>query len=204
MESSEVLMMFLFMLAQMALVIGVVFGLSRTKWFKEVIDDRLTPMNCLVFIVVFGALAVAGTYLSADYKIAAVNMRDFPVIIAGFLGGPIIGLGAGIIGGVHRYTEGGVTALPCAIANILSGIVAGLVRMKLKGFPSPPAAVLTSMFLMFAHMILAAFLTEPQELGIDIVTDVTLPMVGFAMLGMAVFSLLYFDRLHQEKVLKDE
>ncbi len=204
MDTSEILMMFLLLTAQMILVIGVVFGLSRTKWFKDVVENRLTPMNCLVFIAIFGALAIAGTYLAADYLTSKVNMRDFPVLIAGFLGGPIVGLGAGIIGGVHRYFEGGATALPCAISTIMSGIVAGLVRIKLKGFPKLPIAVLTSFVLMVIHMTLVAFVSNPPEAGADIATVIAMPMIVFAVIGMMAFSFLYFDRLYPEKAAKDE
>lgn len=204
MESSEVLMMFLLMTVQMALVIGVVFGLSKTRWFREVVEGHLTPTNCLILIATFGALAVAGTYLAADYQTSKVNMRDFPVLIAGFLGGPIIGLGAGIIGGVHRYFEGGATAIPCAVSTILSGLVAGMVRMKLKGFPKLRVAVLTAFIMMVVHMTLVASVSEPRDVGVDIATVIALPMILFAVIGMTAFSFLYFERLYPEKALKEE
>lgn len=203
MDASELMMMVLILTIQMVLVIGAAYGLTKTKWFREVVEDRLTPVNCLVLIATFGALSVAGTYLAADYQTSKVGMRDFPVLIAGFIGGPIVGLGAGLIGGLHRYSLGGVTALPCAISTILAGLVAGLVRLQFKGFPKPSVAIVTSFIMMVVHLTLAALISDPPEVGADIVSVVALPMIVFAVIGMTVFSLLYFKRLQPERSLKD-
>jgi two-component system sensor histidine kinase LytS len=191
MDTSEYLVVISYLFLEMALVILVTYGLSMTKWCKEIVANKLTPVNCLVFIVIFGVLSIIGTYLAADYETSKVNMRDFPVIIAGFLGGPMIGTGAGLIGGIERYFQGGVTALPCALSTILSGIVAGLVHMHYKGFPKMHVAIITSVVLMTVHMVLVAFISDPVDAGTGIVKVIALPMMTFAILGMVVFSYLY-------------
>lgn len=37
------------------------------------------------------------------------------------------------MGGVHRFTVGGATALPCAISTIAIGVISGIVGVKLLG-----------------------------------------------------------------------
>ncbi|MCY7433652.1 hypothetical protein MCZ49_18240, partial [Bacillus safensis] len=36
--------------------------------------------------------------------------------MGGLIGGPFVGIGAGLLAGIHRYTLGGSTALSCAIS----------------------------------------------------------------------------------------
>lgn len=195
MDLSEILVMICLLLAEMVLVIAVTFGLSRTRWFKDTVNDKLTPVSCAVFIAIFGTLAIVGTYLAADYETSKINMRDFPVIIAGLLGGPIIGIGVGLIGGIERYFEGGITALPCAISTILSGIIAGFVHNHYKKFPKVHVAVITSFVLIVVHMVLVTFISEPSDAGAEIAGVIALPMIVFAVLGMGIFSYLYFERM---------
>ncbi|OPY34595.1 MAG: 5TMR of 5TMR-LYT [Methanomassiliicoccales archaeon PtaU1.Bin124] len=192
MNGSDYLVMFGYLVAQMVLVIAVTFALSRTRIFKEVITNKLTPFNCIAFIVIFGALAIVGTYLAIDYETSKVNLRDFPVIIAGLLGGPIIGTGAGLIGGIERYLEGGATALPCAISTIMAGAVAGLVHWRYKQFPKVHVAVITSFVLMVVHMVLVATISNPASVGLSIAEVIAFPMTLFAVAGMLLFSVLYF------------
>ena len=195
MNASENLLMILYLLVEMALVITVALGLSRTKWFQDVADHRFTPVNCAVLMITFGALAIAGTYLAADYETSKINIRDLPVVIAGLVGGPVIGIGAGLIGGVHRYFAGGATAIPCAISTVLSGLVAGLVHRYYNGFPKVHVAVVTSFVLAVVHMVLVTFISNPSSVGGDIASVIALPMISFAVIGMASFSVLYLRSL---------
>jgi len=192
MDSSEMLVTIGYLLAEMVLVIAVAFCLSRTKWFKEVVNNRLTPVNCIIFIFTFGLLAIAGTYLATDYETSKINLRDLPVMIAGLLGGPIIGIGAGLIGGIERYSEGGVTAVPCMISTVLAGAVAGLVRRHYGKFPKVHVAVVLSFIMIVIHMVLVATISDPADAGADIAEVIALPMAAFAVLGMLLFSFLYF------------
>jgi two-component system sensor histidine kinase LytS len=198
MNGSELLVMVGYLIAQMVLVIFVTFGLSRTKYFREVVNNRLTPVNCLIFIVIFGIMSIIGTYLAINYETSKVNMRDFPVVIAGLLGGPVIGTGVGLIGGIERYLEGGATALPCAISTITAGLVAGLVHWYYRQFPKIHVAVITSFFLMVFHMLLVTFISNPSNAGPGISQVIAFPMTLFAVLGMAVFSILYFRKMRPE------
>lgn len=65
-----------------------------------------------------------------------INFRDLGPILAGIVGGPIIGGAcAGIIGAAYRYQIPGAekTALACAVAAIVAGVVAGFYTRMLRG-----------------------------------------------------------------------
>lgn len=49
-------------------------------------------------------------------------------LVAGFIGGPWVGLGAGILSGYERYLLGGLSALASGIATAMLGLYAGVVR----------------------------------------------------------------------------
>jgi len=47
---------------------------------------------------------------------------------AGLALGPVVGLGAGLIGGIHRYFLGGFVAIPCGIATMFAGLICGTIH----------------------------------------------------------------------------
>ena len=45
----------------------------------------------------------------------------------------MIGLGAGLIGAVHRYFLGRLTQIPCSLATVIAGLAAGMIYKRCKG-----------------------------------------------------------------------
>ncbi|MCE5261171.1 MAG: hypothetical protein LLG21_04220, partial [Euryarchaeota archaeon] len=58
--------------------------------------------------------------------------------------------------------------------------------------------------MMVVHMMMVTFVSNPPEVGADIASVIAWPMILFAVIGMTVFSFLYFHRLYPEKVLNEE
>jgi len=73
-----------------------------------------------------------GTLRGIPVSGAIANIRDLGPMMAGILGGPIIGGLTGVIAAIHRYSQGGFTAIPCPIATIFAGVLAGLLSKKFK------------------------------------------------------------------------
>ena len=71
-----------------------------------------------------------GTYLGIIIMDAYANIRGIGAMLGGLLGGPIVGVGAGLIGGIHRYSLGGFTALACAVGTTTSGLIGGFFYKK--------------------------------------------------------------------------
>ncbi|EGD49902.1 signal transduction histidine kinase, LytS [Thermoanaerobacter ethanolicus JW 200] len=55
-------------------------------------------------MVIFGVIGIAGTYVGVPIKDAIANSRVVGPMVAGLIGGPLVGLGAGLIAGVHRFS----------------------------------------------------------------------------------------------------
>ena len=71
---------------------------------------------------------MSATVLTSDEAIA--NSRVIGVVVAGLLGGYRVGIGAGLIAGIHRMTLGGFTAFSCGLSTIIAGVVAGAFYRK--------------------------------------------------------------------------
>ncbi len=81
----------------------------------------------------FGFFGIIGTYSGVTFHpeslilqritfgipedAAIANFRVIGVVLAGLFGGYKVGLGAGLIAGVHRMLLGGFTAFSCGIAD---------------------------------------------------------------------------------------
>ncbi len=144
--------------------------------------------NEVVLGVLFGILAILGTYFGKPYKGGIANIRDTSVIIAGLFAGPVSGGIAGLIGGIHRYYMGGITALPCSLATMINGLIAGyfyyLKREEV--FPIIPGILLTFTLETF-HIGLVMLSTTPRYLGMEIGKYLYGPMVLMNSLGVGLF-----------------
>lgn len=92
---------------------------------------RLKDKFVLIFI--FGFFSAIGNYLSIPLMGALAHTRIVGVVVGGLLGGPIVGLGAGIIGAIPRCFMGGYgesVLFPAVAANIVIGYLSGLVYQK--------------------------------------------------------------------------
>lgn len=84
-------------------------------------------------ILFLGALGVLASEFGFKVIGLVINARDCVAIFAGILGGPVVGIGAGIISGVYRMlgvawpgftgNMGAWTAIGCGVATIGAGFV---------------------------------------------------------------------------------
>jgi sigma-B regulation protein RsbU (phosphoserine phosphatase) len=111
--ATTILSSLLVLLQMMCVVIVVAYLLTRSRFFTVVLDGHPTiKIQCLL-ILVFGALSVYGTVAGVEFLGAIINIRDLGPMLAGMLGGPVVGLGAGIIGAAYRFSLGGFTVYSC-------------------------------------------------------------------------------------------
>jgi phosphoserine phosphatase RsbU/P len=73
-----------------------------------------------------------------EFMGAIINVRDLGPMVGGLVGGPVVGVGAGLIGALYRASLGGFSVVPCVLATVLAGLLGGLVwRATGGGFPRP-------------------------------------------------------------------
>lgn len=97
------------------------------------IQRLLRPYNVtlkgqVLLALLFGAMAVFSTLFGFETHDAIINTRVISVTAAGLLGGPIAGIGAGLIGGIHRYlyNPASFTAFGCCVGTVCFGVLGSL------------------------------------------------------------------------------
>jgi len=188
------------LIEKVCVIIVIAYLVTHLKYFKEVLNGKLTYKNQIILILIFGTISVYSTYSGFHVVGAIANVRDLAPMIAGLIGGPIIGLGAGLIGGLHRLTIGGVTAVPCAISTILAGLFAGIIYyVNHKRFVGIWGAVIFAIVMETFHMILILLMVSPFSQAWEIVNNIYLPMVVANAVGMLIFAIMINNVIKNRK-----
>ncbi len=191
----------LFLLVEKICVVTIVaYLITRTKYLNNVLDKQPGFWDRLILILAFGGFSIYGTYSGIKIFGAIANIRDLGPMIAGLIGGPFIGLGAGLIGGIHRYFLGGFTDIPCSLATITSGLLGGLIyKLKKKEFIGILWAVLFAIFMESFHMLLALLIAKPFADALQLVKKVSLPMIIANGIGVGIFSLIIVNLIKEKR-----
>ncbi len=182
------------LIERMLVVAFVLYIFSKTELFKKLLTGRAGLLDKFWTVILFGAISVYGTFRGIPVEGVIINFRDVGPMIAGLIGGPFVGAAAGVIGGVHRYLEGGATALPCFAATILAGIVAGLLirhwRGRLSMFRAAVLAIgVECLHLLFVLPVLTIPFGTVTPAGVlGIITITILPMCMVNIAGLLIFA----------------
>ena len=191
----------LVLLQLICVIIVVAYLLTRTRFFPEVLDGHATLKAQVILVLVFGALSIYGTLSGIEFMGATVNVRDLGPMLAGLLGGPLVGLGAGLIGAAHRTTMGGFTVVPCSFATILAGLFGGLIWLLHKRkFAGIMVAVLFAILMEGLHMVLVLAICRPFDQALTVVSTVALPMILANAAGMFVFAFMVANLINERKM----
>ena len=194
----------LVLVEKICVIVVIAYLITRTKYFREILDKKFTLKNRAIFILIFGAVSIFGTYSGIELFGAIANVRDLGPIIAGLIGGPVIGLGAGLIGGIHRYFLGGFTCVPCSLATVLAGLFGGIIYILRRGkFIGVLGAVLFAALMESFHMILALILAHPYSEAVKVVEVVSIPMIFANSLGMFFFAYIISNRIRERETVEE-
>ncbi|WP_102261523.1 sensor histidine kinase [Mesobacillus jeotgali] len=203
------------MLERLGIIVTIAFILTRFRFFRGLIyHDSLNRRQQYFAIVFFGFFGIIGTYsgmsfstdnlqfnpwaadLASDEAIA--NSRVIGIVIAGMLGGYKVGIGAGLIAGVHRFTLGGFTALACGLAAIVAGIIAGRFQKK-KNNVNLRTAFLVGAIAETVQMLIILLIAKPYEQAQTLVEIIGVPMIIANGLGSALFLMVIKNVVSEEE-----
>lgn len=180
----------------------VVYILSRSRMYNAVIENRTTWKHKVGIIILFGLFSIYGTVGGVEILGAIANVRDLGPVIAGLVAGPLAGFLAGLIGAVHRYFQGGFTAVSCSLSTLIAGVLAGLFYLiRKKELPG----IVTAMVFMFCiellHMGLTLLIPRPFDQALQLVKAIIFPMVAANVLGIGLFAFM-MQNLKQERAVE--
>jgi sigma-B regulation protein RsbU (phosphoserine phosphatase) len=187
-------------------VIAFAYVVTRAGFFIEILDKKFNWKNQLIIILLFGALSIFGTYGGIILPSGAIaNIRDLGPMVAGLAAGPVVGLGAGLIGGIHRYFLGGFVCVPCALSTILAGILGGAIYRLRKGeFVLIWQAVLFAVVMELLHMGLVLLIARPYSEALITVKEIILPMTAANALGTAIFAFIIRNLIIERKTAAEK
>jgi two-component system LytT family sensor kinase len=193
-------------LIEVLAVFVVIFYLyCRSPAFRPLMPDWPQPRGKVRLYLVFSGIAILGNYLGVPVVggQAIVNARAVGAVLAGLLGGPVLGFLVGATAGVHRVTAlGGSAALAGAVATTMEGVLGGIVHLALKRKPellmTPRVAFLTTLVGEVVHMGIVLLLTRPYSQAVAVVEAIGPPMIAMNPLGAALFMTVLLERQREE------
>ncbi|MEN6623267.1 MAG: SpoIIE family protein phosphatase [Smithella sp.] len=182
----------------MAVMSVIAYILSHSRFYDEFLQKKVTWKSRLIIIIIFGLLSIYGTLSGFKFMGALANTRDLGPALAGLFAGPVAGIGAGLIGAIHRYFLGGFTSISCSLATVISGLVGGLVFMwKKERFVGVTGAVAVASINQILHSGLALLIARPFEQALEIVEKFTVPMILANAIGMAIYTSIAVNLIKQ-------
>ena len=160
--------------------------------FRKLVLKETTLKDKSVLILFFGTFGILGTYVGVPVEGAIANLRAMAVITAGLFGGPLVGIGAGLISGGHMILIdiGGFTCIPSGLATFLEGMAAGLISARLKEKESIlnwRLAMLIGLVGESLHMLMVLALARPFANALHLVQIISFPMILLNSIGAGLF-----------------
>ncbi|MGF7048454.1 two-component system LytT family sensor kinase [Paenibacillus sp. DS2015] len=173
-----------------SLLLSCLFFLTLIPQFKEIFQKEIHNRQHLIILsAIFSLFAILGTYSGINVEGSLVNVRIIAVMSGGILFGPIVGISTGVLSGIHRYVIDihGITSLPCLIASIVAGVVAGYIHIKISKKKQWIAGIIAGMLCEALTMILILIIADPHTLGVNIVSQIATPLIlGEISVGLIV------------------
>jgi len=160
----------------------------------------LRPGHKVLLYLIFSAFCILGTYFGLPIQDAIANTRAIGAVLAGLIGGPVLGTAVGFTGGLHRYTLGGFTAFSCGVSTTVEGLVGGLIHLYLirrgrtEQIFCPRVAFGTTVLAEALQMLLILLLSRPFDRALDLVQVIAPPMILANSAGAALFISIMRDQ----------
>lgn len=207
--------LFLPMLERLGIIVTVAFIITRFRFFRELIDRKtLNAKDRYMAIGFFGLFGIIGTYTGITYNMstlefgswatelanteAIANSRVIGVVAAGLFGGYRIGVGAGVIAGLHRFSLGGFTGFACGISAVVAGVISGFFHKKDQPLKLK-TALLVGGLAETVQMGIILGIAEPFSRALGLVQEIGMPMILANGVGSALFLLIIRNVLNEEE-----
>jgi phosphoserine phosphatase RsbU/P len=197
---SAYLSTFIVLFQMMAVIVILAYLITRTRSFSEVLSGVFTWKNQLFLIIFFGIMSIYGTESGILILGAPVNVRDLGPMVGGLACGPVVGVGAGLIGAAYRFGLGGFTCTACSLATVLAGFLAGVIYLlNHQRFVGWQIAVSFAILMEGLHMGLVLLLSTPLSQAVELVSLVAAPMILANAVGMLIFAVMIGNLVTERK-----
>lgn len=116
------------LLSDVTFITMVAYLIGRSGYVMNCARKPEHPLSRFTLIVLFSFLSIIGTYNALPLEESLGATRLTSILLGGILGGPVVGLGVGIISSIHLAVLGGPAVVSYTISSILAGYYAGIIR----------------------------------------------------------------------------
>ena len=165
--------------------------LIKSKIVRGMLLNKKGDLWSQVFLaIIFGFFCIFSTYLGIPLDGVLVNTRVLGALAGGIIGGPVVGIGAGFIGGVHRYLFdiNGFTSVACALSTFFAGMIGSIFSPYFqRGKWNEVGLVVLTAFVEVIEMAMILLISQPFDLALSVVKTIILPLILLNSFGMLVF-----------------
>lgn len=202
---------------RLGLLLISAFLVSRIPGFRSLLDREMDVKTTIVHSVIYGLFGIVGTISGVvfeDGEIVSnfifspveddqllVSSSLVPIVIAGLLGGPAVGMGAGWIAGIHLFFLGGMGYLASCLVNILTGLLVGMTArfFAQERVISPLKALFIGIFPPILQMGLLLIFNPHSSFILHVVDQVSLPLVFSNSVAIAIFTAMIAAAINEQE-----
>ena len=177
----------------------IAYLVIRTGINLDVMERTARRRDIALVTLVFGLFSIYAGINSISVNIGLVSLRHSGPIIGGLVGGPVVGIGAGLIGAADRLLQGGMVGSwkSAVLALVLAGVFAGFYsKYRRRHIGVKEAVLFTLAYELFA--VTLTFLFAPSfEAAFSLESRVRLPLIIGNMIAVAIF--FFFANNMQEE-----
>lgn len=196
------------LLTNLSLLVLIATILTKIPFVKNVFakENSSKISDKLLLAGIFGLFCIFSTCSGVKVSGAIQNTRVLGALVAGLLGGPVVGMGAAIIGSIHRffYDPQGFTSLACTISTLFEGILGSLVWYIYKKKNIKQSALSLFLITTFAEscqMLIILAIAKPFSAALDLVKIIALPMILINSFGMVLFFSIFEEVFTKQYLL---
>ena len=207
------------MLSRMTLIITIAYLITRLPIFRKMIYQRVGIGGLFVLIIIFGMFGVIGNYTALvvepgnqsvvsnlwnptlQTNNAVADTRNIGIIIGGFFGGPIVGIGASIIAGGHRLLMGGFISEATLWVSILGGCLAGWFGYKWREmrFIKPKYMFFTSIVILTVQILAIPFIADNHRAAFELISFTGPPIIIVNGIGIWICAMIFYNVVQEEE-----
>lgn len=189
------------LLGNVCITTMIAYLLGRSRTVQRWMLSPPTWQAGIFFTLVFSALSIVSSYYGTRISGALASTRIVGTLMGGIIGGPYVGLAVGLLGGLHRYSLGGFTAVSCGIATALAGLMAGLVRSRYTfSEMSWKTAALIALMAEVMQKGLTLIFAKPFEQAWAFEKVAAIPTTCVTIIGTVLFLLIMKD-MHRQSAM---
>ncbi|CQR70818.1 Serine phosphatase RsbU, regulator of sigma subunit [Sporomusa ovata] len=168
-------------------MVVLAYLLTRTS-LSRLLVDRRTIKGSLILIAIFSIFSLYGAYKNIPINGGFISTRSLGSLAAGLLAGPWVGLGASVVGAVHRFSLGGFTVVSGTLYALLAGLAGGLFYRWKKGcrVTAAEAAAVTAAYEIFAAAMTLVLAPEFEK-ALQLVSRGFFAMTAIKCIGVSLF-----------------